>query len=219
MEKLFISQEKTKSLDNSSNFIYYGEDWNYEAALKQQLFTFDQVESKAVSHKILCGVHAPVYTLGNSLKTVPASNSRIPFVKTDRGGQLMYHGPGQLTIYPIFKLKYFFSGPREYSKWIFDSVIKHFKDTHGLTLNCRQNGLWLDDKKVGFLGLRIKNGIAYHGLSLNYNVNLSAFIEHSPCDIIGEQAGNIFGSKRLSVPALEVEAAMLSKALILKFHA
>jgi len=128
----------------------------------------------------------------------------------------MYHGPGQLTLYPVFNLKKTFAGPREYANFVFDTVIEHFKKKHAIKLKCQQNGLWLKDKKVGFLGLRIKEGVAYHGLSLNYQADLAAFKKHSPCDIIGDQAGNIFRTEDAKGLNLEFEACELSKALALK---
>jgi len=213
MEKHFISLETTRF---SPDFIkYFGEDWSYGAALKEQLLAFDGVQNGKLGFKILSGVHGPVYTLGNSIKAAPISDSKIPFVKTDRGGQLMHHGPGQLTLYPVFNLKKNFAGPREYSKFIFDTAINHFKKSHNITLKCQNNGLWLEGKKVGFLGLRIKNGIVYHGLSLNYWVDLTAFKKHSPCDISGDQAGNLFVESAAALN-LESEALELSKAIALK---
>lgn len=209
MEKLFISQEAT----DNTQITFCGEGWSYEAALKEQLAAYDQVCSEDPNFKILSGVHAPVYTLGNSLKEKPVTKSSLSFVKTDRGGQLMYHGPGQLTLYPIFKLTNFFAGPREYSKYIFDTCIDHFKTKHGLDLVCKKNGLWFKDKKVGFLGLRIKNGIVYHGLSLNYLTDLEAFKEHSPCDISGDQAGNIFTLNDKRSFSLKDEAFELAKSI------
>lgn len=185
MEKLSTSHFQTKK--RASSFTFFGENWNYEEAFKEQLKTVDRV-SKENKIYFLAGVHASVYTLGKSKKSQERAN--LNFVQTDRGGQLMYHGPGQLTLYPVFKLTEFFSGPRDYTKFIFDLCIKHFKDTHGLVLECRQNGLWYEDKKVGFLGLRVARGVVYHGLSLNYNVDLNAFKLHSPCDISGTQVGS-----------------------------
>jgi|GEM_PF-1005776 len=212
MEKLYTSQEAT-DLSDASPIHYFGENWTYEAAFKEQLFAYDLVKTKKLDFKILIGVHAPVYTLGNSVKEKPETSTKIPFVATDRGGQLMYHGPGQLTVYPIFKLKNHFSGPREYSKFIFDLVILHFESKHGLSSKCRNNGLWMHDKKIGFFGLRIKNGITYHGLSLNYHADLNAFKRHSPCDIGGEQAGNISLSQSQDKNFLETEALTLSKSI------
>jgi len=212
MEKLFTFQETT-----DSNFLhYFGKGWNYEAALKEQLAAFSAVQENEIEFKILSGVHSPVYTLGNSIKKVPSSDSKTPFIKTDRGGQLMYHGPGQLTLYPVFNLKKTFAGPREYANFVFDMAIEHFKNKHSIKLKCQQSGLWFEDKKVGFLGLRIKEGVAYHGLSLNYQADLTAFKKHSPCDISGDQAGNMFKADDIKGLNLEIEAYELSKALALK---
>ncbi len=204
-------EDKTKSkLKNEMSTQYYGENWNFKEAFDQQLKSFEKVLSGNTNLYILSGIHKAVFTLGNSLKE---TSPKGQFVQTDRGGRMMYHGPGQLTIYPIFKLDQFFKGPRLYTKFLFDLCIKYFKKEHDLDLVCRGNGLWTKEgKKVGFVGLRIKEGICYHGISLNYRADLKPFLEHSPCDISGDQAGNLFLCSDSS-PSLEAEAVKLMDEL------
>ena len=212
MEKHFISQLETKPIQFVQT--HFGQEWLYQEAFKEQLKAVQRVSDNLLNIEILSGIHSPVYTLGKSIKNIPSSDSFIPFVSTDRGGQLMYHGSGQLTLYPIFNLSYFFKGPRDYSKFLFDTCILYFKKQHQRELRCKENGLWFEEKKVGFLGLRIKEGVVYHGLSLNYGVDLKAFLEHSPCDIAGDRAGNLFEGQSLSAKFFKEEASRLSGLIL-----
>ena len=191
----------TDSFENStSNITFFDTRDTYESILKLQNRIVDQLSLYPENKKVfvLAGEHPPTYTSGKSV-----SDDKIDFVKsmfngavvkTERGGQFMYHGPGQLTLYFIFNLKQHFSGPREYVEYLFNSVKDYFEDRYELELEYKNQGLWLNDKKVGFMGIRVKKGIVYHGISLNYYTDLEPFIKQSPCDISGEQAGNLFSS-------------------------
>lgn len=147
----------------------------------------------------LIGEHPPTYTCGRSMKEedfqeLLKSSQLVDVARTERGGQLMYHGPGQLTFYFIFNLKEHFSGPKDYVDSLFEALKQYFLNRYDLDLEYRNQGLWRKDKKVGFMGIRVKKGVVYHGLSLNYFTKLEPFLKHSPCDIKGEQAGNLFSS-------------------------
>ena len=214
MEERFISRQQI-----DPDFFSFQKDWDYHKALEEQLLAFQEVAQGKVAFKFLCGEHKAVYSMGRSLKKRPVSQTQIPFVMTERGGRLMYHGPGQLTLYPIFKIRDFFSGPRDYSKSFFDTVVEHFILRHSLRLECMENGLWFKGKKVGFMGLRIEKGITYHGLSLNYQTDLSAFKSHSPCSISGDQVGNLEKEKvpgPFSGFSIREEALEITRALAYK---
>lgn len=212
MEKRSLSQQETKLNNFAITAEYFGENWCFSKAFNEQFKRFEDVSLNNGKTHILSGVHKATFTLGNSLK----SEETLPlnFVQTDRGGRVMYHGPGQLTIYPIFKLNKYFKGPRKYTEFLFDSCIEYFEAHHNILLTCKNSGLWTKaGKKVGFVGLRIKEGVCYHGLSINYSTDLNAFLEHSPCDISGDQAGNLFEDHK-KCPRLEEEAVRLTQALV-----
>ncbi|MGH1468319.1 MAG: lipoyl(octanoyl) transferase LipB [Bdellovibrionales bacterium] len=202
MENHYLSHPPTKEFFHKE---FFGKGWLFPEGFQKQLESIDKVLKDEREVHLLSGAHAPVFTLGNSLKK--DENLKGDFVQTDRGGKVMYHGPGQLTIYPIFKLQRYFNGPKAYIKFLFDLAIDHFKKTYSIDLHCKNNGLWTEErKKVGFVGLRVKKGVTYHGLSLNYDVDLGSFLKHSPCDISGEQAGNIFNE---DAPCLKEESEIL----------
>lgn len=131
--------------------------------------------------------HLPVYTQGTSCQTVPArSHQHIPTVKSDRGGQITYHGQGQLIVYLLIDIKRLGVGPKRLVKLIEQAVIELLKQ-YNINAEGRSGapGVYVADKKIAALGLRIKNGKTYHGLSLNIEMDLTAFDAIDPCGYKG----------------------------------
>lgn len=131
--------------------------------------------------------HRPVYTLGLNGKSHHILNAgSIPVVQVDRGGQVTYHGPGQLVIYLLLDLKRMGIGVRSLVRLIENSIISTL-DKYQLTARTRDGapGVYLDEKKIAALGLRIKKGCCYHGLSLNLKMDLEPFSRINPCGYEG----------------------------------
>lgn len=141
--------------------------------------------------------HPPVFTLGQAGK--PEHLLRdigIPLVQIDRGGQVTYHGPGQLVAYLLFDLKRRKIGVRDFVRRIEQSVIDVLAgygiaaygkvDAPGVYVS-REGG----EAKIASLGLRIRNGCSYHGLALNVNMNLEPFSRINPCGYAGLQVAQI----------------------------
>ncbi len=131
--------------------------------------------------------HPPIYTRGTSCRTEVTHNpSGIPVVQSNRGGQLTYHGPGQLIVYLLLDIKRLGVGPRRLVETIEESLIKLLSH-YGLSAGRRQGapGVYLDDRKIAALGLRIRNGKCFHGLSLNIDMDKSPFERIDPCGIEG----------------------------------
>ena len=132
--------------------------------------------------------HPPVYTLGLAGKTehLLRSDLPIPVVRTDRGGQVTYHGPGQLVVYLLIDFKRLHLGVRELVRRIEQAVIDMLAG-QGITANGDVNapGVYVDGAKIASLGLRIKNGAVYHGLSLNVDMDLTPFSWINPCGYEG----------------------------------
>ncbi len=127
--------------------------------------------------------HEPVFTLGrNGKKEHILSETNIPIVEIDRGGQVTYHGPGQLIIYLMIDIKRRGLGVRQLVTLIEQSIISTLSEYH---LNaCSKKdapGVYIDDAKIAALGLRIKKGCSFHGLSLNLNMDLTPFKQINPC--------------------------------------
>jgi lipoyl(octanoyl) transferase len=127
--------------------------------------------------------HQPVFTLGQ--KADPAhviAAGEIPIVKIDRGGEVTYHGPGQLVVYPQILLERYKLGVRSLVSLLEDSVLELLQQ-HGVSgkADPEAPGVYIDGAKVASIGLRIRRGASYHGLSINVNMDMSAFLRINPC--------------------------------------
>lgn len=129
--------------------------------------------------------HSPVFTLGRHADPSHLLNTdptKIPVVKTDRGGQVTYHGPGQLIIYFLLDLKKLKIGPKKLVCKI-EKAALNLLNTYGVLGELRSNapGIYVNQKKIASLGLRVTQGFCYHGLSLNIQMDLSPFKQINPC--------------------------------------
>ncbi len=131
--------------------------------------------------------HPPVYTLGQAGKPEHLLNDvGIPLVKIDRGGQITYHGPGQVVIYLLINLSRRKLKVRETVSRIEQAVIDLLAE-HGIRAERHGGapGVYVGSAKLAALGLRIKNGCCYHGVSLNVDMDLSPFAAINPCGFPG----------------------------------
>jgi len=131
--------------------------------------------------------HPAVFTLGQAGKPEHVLNQgEIPLVQTDRGGQVTYHGPGQLVLYTLLNLHDFKIGVRSLVETLENSVID-FLTTHDIkaTADRKAPGVYVDGKKIAALGLKIRKGNSYHGLSFNIDMDLAPFQQINPCGYQG----------------------------------
>jgi len=131
--------------------------------------------------------HPAVFTLGQAGKPEHVLNQgEIPLVQTDRGGQVTYHGPGQLVLYTLLNLHDFKIGVRSLVETLENSVID-FLTTHDIkaTADRKAPGVYVDGKKIAALGLKIRKGNSYHGLSFNIDMDLAPFLQINPCGYQG----------------------------------
>lgn len=154
--------------------------------------------------------HPAVYTQGTSCVAQPRpSDHTIPVIKTDRGGQITYHGPGQLIIYLLLDIKRLGIGPKRLVRQI-EAAIIDFLARYDVVANVRDGapGVYVNNQKIAALGLRIRNGCTYHGLSLNINMDLTPFDHIDPCGYAGLQV------TQLSALGVNVDRRMLTDQLI-----
>ena len=134
--------------------------------------------------------HPPVYTLGLNGKSqhLPRTENGIPVIKVDRGGQITYHGPGQIVVYTLLDLRRRGLGVRALVRKLENAVIELLAD-YGIEANGRDDapGVYVAGAKVAALGLRVRNGCCFHGLSLNVDMDLSPFQAIDPCGYPGLQ--------------------------------
>src|ERR1044072_6101518 len=133
--------------------------------------------------------HPPVFTLGlNADPGHVLAAGNIPVVKIDRGGQVTYHGPGQLVVYPLIDIRRAGLGVRDLVTALERAVIEYCA-TLGIRAECRKNapGVYVDGRKIASVGLRIRRGASYHGLAFNVNMELEPFQRINPCGYAGLQ--------------------------------
>jgi lipoyl(octanoyl) transferase len=133
--------------------------------------------------------HEPVFTQGQAGKAEHVlTTGNIPIVHTDRGGQVTYHGPGQITGYLLFDIRRMGLGVRELVSGIESACVRTLAD-HGLEAAPRRDapGVYIQGTKIASLGLRIRKGCCYHGLALNVAMDLTPFSMINPCGLLGMQ--------------------------------
>ncbi len=131
--------------------------------------------------------HPPVFTLGlNAAPEHVLAPGDIPVIKVDRGGQVTYHGPGQLMIYPLIDLRRAGIGVRDTVTALEQAVIRMLAN-HGVTAICRADapGVYVDGRKIASVGLRVRRGATYHGMALNVAMDLEPFNRINPCGYQG----------------------------------
>ena len=170
------SQLKIKQL----GFAEYEEVW-------KSMQDFTQSRDKDTVDEMWVVEHPPVFTLGRSGKTEHIlQDSDIPVVKVDRGGQVTYHGPGQIVIYLLLDLHRRNIGIRKLVT-IIEECIVNLLAQHNINANSdpKAPGVYVDGKKVAALGLRVSKGRTTHGLSLNVDMDLTPFSYINPCGYEG----------------------------------
>ena len=180
----------------------------------QAMLDFTASRTAETPDEIWIVEHPPVYTLGQAGKPEHIlKDVGIPVVKIDRGGQVTYHGPGQVVIYLLLDLARLKTKVRELVTAIEQAVIDLLAG-HGLTAERRDGapGVYVGDAKIAALGLRIRNGCSYHGVSLNVDMDLSPFAAINPCGYAGLK---VVQTKDFNIPLTALEAGeQLSQHLL-----
>jgi lipoyl(octanoyl) transferase len=151
--------------------------------------------------------HSPVYTLGrNGDPAHILAPGDIPIVESDRGGQVTYHGPGQLIAYALFDLNRLGLGVRALVTGLENAAIAALSQ-YGLQALARRDapGVYVEGRKIASLGLRVRRGCSYHGLSLNASLDLAPFARINPCGFPGLETTSLAA---LGAPVKPMEAAI-----------
>jgi len=159
---------------------------DYEQAW-QAMREFTLGRSRETEDELWLVQHPPVLTLGQAGKEehilVPG---RVPIVRSDRGGQVTYHGPGQLVAYTLFDIRRLGLGVRQFVTLIEQSIIALLAAENVIAkANPEAPGVYVDGRKIAALGLRVRKACAYHGLSLNVKMDLNVFSQINPCGYSG----------------------------------
>jgi len=192
----------------------YQETWDYQKDLQRKRHKGEVPDS------IVFVEHPHVYTLGNSAEennlVAPEGfleNKGIEVVKVDRGGDITYHGPGQIVGYPIFNLRDLNMGVKRYVGNVEDVLIETCAEfgikaqrIEGLT------GVWVDSNKIAAIGIRVSKWTTYHGFALNVETDLSLFNGIIPCGIVDK------GVTRMIDLNPEAKFEVVKKVIIEKFQ-
>lgn len=162
----------------------------YLEARQLQLTLVEKVHSGQEPNTLLMLEHHHVYTKGRLSKESDVllsgeelATKGIQVYETDRGGQVTYHGPGQLVVYPIVNLRDW-GGPVKYVRALEQVVIATLAEM-GIAAHCESSntGVWTEHGKIAAIGVKISRGIAFHGLAVNINTDLSYYQNIIPCGI------------------------------------
>lgn len=197
--------------------IEYGEAWRYQEQLLLQSTSSKMKAAKGESfsetqHHLLFCEHPPVYTLGKSGKEEHVLISKeerigrnIAYYQTNRGGDITYHGPGQLVGYPILDLEKFYTDIGKYLRQLEQVIILTLAEfgLNGERIS-GETGVWLDPdnkmqaRKICAMGVRCSRWVTMHGFALNVNADLHYFDMIVPCGIAGKQVTSLH--KELGTP-------------------
>lgn len=211
------------------------DDWgiiDYNSAWeKQEIFFRETIELKTNEHAtidrlVLCE-HPHVYTLGKSgdehnmlIDYIQLQAANAQFVKTNRGGDITYHGPGQLVGYPIFNLSNFKIGLKQYIYLVEEAIIRTLDEYNIKTTRLDgATGVWLDvDKpscrKISAIGVRSSKFVTMHGFALNVNTDLTYFNHINPCGFIDKGVTSM--KKEL---VMDVDMSEVKEKIIKQFNA
>jgi lipoate-protein ligase B len=166
--------------------IGYREAWDLQSDL------VGAIKDKVIhTNVVLMLEHSPVFTLGrrgglNNLRVSKdfLAEQGIAVIQVERGGDITYHGLGQLVVYPIMDLRVTRLGVAGYVEHLEELMIRTAADW-GITAerNPKNNGVWVGNSKLGSIGIAIRKGISFHGMALNVNVSLEPFSWISPCGL------------------------------------
>lgn len=160
--------------------------------------------------------HPPVYTLGQAGRPEHLlAPGEIPVIQVDRGGQVTYHGPGQLVVYVLVDLRRAGLGVRQLVRLLEESVIELLA-RYGIAAAARPDapGVYVDGAKIASLGLRVRRGRSFHGLALNIDMDLAPFARINPCGYAGlalTQLADLGPARDLRVVGAELAAIIAAR--------
>ena len=151
------------------------------------------VQAKSLNDQIWLLEHTPVFTLGTAADPSHVLNpGSIPVIQTDRGGEVTFHGPGQLVMYFLLNIQLKNMGPKTLVSNL-QSLIQNILQKYGIESSFVEGapGVYVKDKKIASIGLRISKGKSYHGISINVDMDLKPFSLINPCGYEGLEVTQI----------------------------
>lgn len=183
----------------------------YTEALALQRARREDIEQGRAGNAMFLLEHRPVITLGRNtqaghvlLTTEQLAHEGIETVETDRGGDVTYHGPGQMVAYPILELRWWRASIRWYLRSLEEILIRLLRryDLHGRRVE-GFTGVWVGDAKVAAIGVGVHNWVTFHGLALNVCPDMRHFGFIVPCGIGDKPVGSLDGLLGSSTPSMD----------------
>ena len=183
---------------------------NYKDTLKIQQDLREQIAMNKSDASLIIVEHDHVYTLGKNANPNNILNSNCKVVQTDRGGDVTYHGPGQLVIYPIFNLKKKNIGVKSYVQKI-EKIIQLTLDDFNIDSHVpfKETGVWTNNKKIASIGIHVSRGVTMHGLAINVTTDLSYFDHIISCGIQGVEMTSIEKELGKKIPMNDIKTAVV----------
>jgi lipoate-protein ligase B len=200
---------------------------SFSDALHVQRFLWHQLQDRAPADTVLTLEHEPVVTLGRRanesdllLSAAELSRRGIDVERADRGGEVTYHGPGQLVVYVNALLERFRVGPADIVRMLAGAIADELASV-GIDAEYDKNhpGLWVGGRKIAAVGMRISRGASLHGAAVNLTTNLDAFSLFVPCGMPGAQATSVAeelqrdGERNTVTPSLEAMGRAVAERL------
>ncbi|MEE4175072.1 MAG: lipoyl(octanoyl) transferase LipB [Xanthomonadales bacterium] len=179
----------------------------------QAMQAFTDERDEQTPDEVWCVQHPPVFTLGQAGKAEHLlAPGDIPVVPVDRGGQVTYHGPGQLVLYPLLDLRRLRLGVRELVTLIEQSIIDVLAG-YGVSAERREGapGVYVGDAKIAALGLRVRRGCSFHGLAFNIDMDLEPYGRINPCGYAGLAVTQLKDCAESPVSLETAQAALLGR--------
>ncbi|XP_021732835.1 plastidial lipoyltransferase 2-like [Chenopodium quinoa] len=183
-------------IDLHNVLVPYGEAWALQKAIvKEKKYLIERNEE--CPDTLIMLQHPPVYTLGTGSSEeflkFNWKDSLHDVIRTERGGEVTYHGPGQLVMYPIINLRNHNKDLHWYLRALEEVVIRALFSTFSIEASRLKGftGVWVGNQKLSAIGIRVSQWIAYHGLALNVSVDLTPFQQIVPCGIRDREVGSI----------------------------
>ena len=173
----------------------------YDYAIKHMEERVDDIHNNKKGDLIWILKHHEIYTAGTSFKKEEILNKKIKLIKTNRGGKITYHGPGQMICYFVIDLKKRKKDIRKFISLIEKTIVESLLEFNINSFSDQKNiGIWIDDKnnikKVAAIGLRVSKWIAYHGFAINVNNDLRKYNNIIPCGIFDKEITNLVEIKK-----------------------
>lgn len=183
---------------------------NYKDTLKIQKDLREQIALNKSDDSLITVEHDHVYTLGKNANPNNILNANCEVVQTDRGGDVTYHGPGQLVIYPIFNLKKKNIGVKSYVQKI-EKIIQLTLDDFNIDSHVpfKETGVWTNNKKIASIGIHVSRGVTMHGLAINVTTDLSYFDHIISCGIQGVEMTSIEKELGKKIPMNDIKTAVV----------